>query len=170
MFPSRKRWTPSCRPTSPVQVLDPADPYSIGAMVGPEAFTEVRYLAHDKQLQALQLIPEIASEFKEVFGRESGGLLHPYRTEGAETVVVALGSVNGTIKDVVDALRDEGAAVGSVSICSFRPFPLAELKATRWPAPKTSSWWRRASRPAWAASWPRTSAWRCRKRRVRFTP
>lgn len=116
-------------PYDPVQVLDPADPYSIGAMVGPEAFTEVRYLAHDKQLQALRLIPEIASVFKDVFGRESGGLLHPYRTKGAETIVVALGSVNGTIKDVVDAMRDDGAAVGSVSICSFRPFPLAELKA-----------------------------------------
>lgn len=116
-------------PYDPVQVLDPADPYSIGAMVGPEAFTEVRYLAHEKQLQALRLIPEIADIFNDVFGRESGGLVHPYRTEGAETIVVALGSVNGTIKDVVDAMRDDGAAVGSVSICSFRPFPLAELKA-----------------------------------------
>jgi len=116
-------------PYDPVQVLDPADPYSIGAMVGPEAFTEVRYLAHDKQLQALKRIPEIASVFKDVFARESGGLLHPYRTDGAETIVVALGSVNGTIKDVVDAMRDDGTAVGSVSICSFRPFPLAELKA-----------------------------------------
>src|SRR5919206_578420 len=45
----------------PRQVLDPADPVSIGAMVGPEAFTEVRYLAHYKQLQALSLIPEIAT-------------------------------------------------------------------------------------------------------------
>jgi pyruvate ferredoxin oxidoreductase alpha subunit len=41
--------------------------------------------------------------------------------------VVALGSVNGTIKDVIDKMRDDGASVGSVSICSFRPFPLAEL-------------------------------------------
>lgn len=116
-------------PYDPVQVLDPADPYSIGAMVGPDAFTEVRYLAHDKQLQALQLIPEIASVFKDVFGRESGGLIHPYRTDGAETIVVALGSVNGTIKEAVDEMRDEGASVGSITICSFRPFPLAELKA-----------------------------------------
>lgn len=115
-------------PYEPVQVLDPADPYSIGAMVGPEAFTEVRYLAHEKQRQALQLIPEIAEVFKGVFGRESGGLIHPYRTDGAETIVVALGSVNGTIKEVVDEMRDEGMPVGSVSVCSFRPFPLAELR------------------------------------------
>lgn len=113
----------------PVQVLDPADPYSIGAMVGPDAFTEVRYLAHEKQLQALTLIPEIAGVFKEVFGRPSGGLIHPYRTEAAETVMVALGSVNGTIKDVVDEMREAGEAVGSIGICSFRPFPLDELRA-----------------------------------------
>lgn len=115
-------------PFEPVQVLDPAHPYSIGAMVGPEAFTEVRYLAHDKQLQALTLIPEIGSVFKDVFGRASGGLIHEYKTEGADTVVVALGSVNGTIKEVVDVMRADGAAIGSVSICSFRPFPLDELR------------------------------------------
>jgi len=112
----------------PVQVLDPAHPYSIGAMVGPEAFTEVRYLAHDKQLQALQLIPEIGQVFSEVFGRSSGGLIHEYKTEDAETIVVALGSVNGTIKEVIDVMRGDGLAIGSVSICSFRPFPLDELR------------------------------------------
>jgi pyruvate ferredoxin oxidoreductase alpha subunit len=114
-------------PFEPIQVLDPAEPYSIGAMVGPEAFTEVRYLGHEKQLQALRLIPQIASVFKDVFGRETGGLIHSYQAEDAETVVVALGSVNGTIKDVVDKMRGDGVSVGSVSICSFRPFPLQEL-------------------------------------------
>jgi len=116
-------------PFEPVQVLDPADPYSIGAMVGPDAFTEVRYLAHHKQLQALDLIPEIGAIFKDVFGRDSGGLVHSYKAEDADTVFVALGSVNGTIKDVVDQERQAGRSVGSVSICSFRPFPLEQLKA-----------------------------------------
>jgi hypothetical protein len=44
-------------PYVPRQVLDPAQPVSMGALVGPEAFTEVRYLAHHKQLRALELIP-----------------------------------------------------------------------------------------------------------------
>src|SRR6187431_2117901 len=73
----------------PRQVLDPDDPVTIGAMVGPEAFAEVKYLMHAKQMQALDLIPEIAAEFKEKFGRESSGLLHRYRSEGAETIVLA---------------------------------------------------------------------------------
>lgn len=112
----------------PVQVLDPADPYSIGAMVGPEAFTEVRYLAHHKQLEALSVIPEIAAEFKERFGRTSGGLLQSYRTAGADTIVVALGSVSGTIEEVIDDMRDRDVAVGAINIKSFRPFPLEELR------------------------------------------
>jgi pyruvate ferredoxin oxidoreductase alpha subunit len=74
-------------PFEPRQVLDPDDPVTIGAMVGPEAFTDVRYLAHAKQRQALDLIPEIAAEFASSFGRPTGGLLRRYRTEGAETIV-----------------------------------------------------------------------------------
>jgi pyruvate ferredoxin oxidoreductase alpha subunit len=116
-------------PYEPRQVLDPAEPVTIGAMVGPEAFTEVRYLAHAKQMQALDLVPEIASAFTQAFGRSSGGLLRRYRTEGAETVVVALGSVLGTIEDVVDGLRDRGERIGALGITCFRPFPLDEVRA-----------------------------------------
>ena len=110
-------------PYEPRQVLDPLEPVSIGAMVGPEAFEEVRYLAHVKQLQALDLIPEIAAEFAESFGRRSGGLVSSYRSEDADTVVVALGSVLGTIKDAVDDLRDRGERVGVVGHRLVPPVP-----------------------------------------------
>jgi pyruvate ferredoxin oxidoreductase alpha subunit len=116
-------------PYEPRQVLDPAEPVSIGAMVGPDAFMEVRYLQHFKQLQALDRIPQIAAEFREQFGRDTGGLLRTYRTEDAETIVIALGSINGTIQDVIDEMRDGGSKIGSVSICSYRPFPLAALRS-----------------------------------------
>ncbi len=115
-------------PFQPRQILDPAKPVSIGAMVGPEAFMEVRYLAHDRQMQALELIPQVAAEFKEVFGRESGGLLHTYHTEDAETIIIALGSVLGTIKDVVDERREKGEKIGVLGITSFRPFPLKAVE------------------------------------------
>ena len=113
----------------PRQVLDPAEPVSIGAMVGPEAFMEVRYLAHAKQRQALELIPAWAAEFRGIFGRDSGGLVHGYRLEDADTVVVALGSVLGTIKDTVDAMRDAGHRIGVLGITCFRPWPLAAVRA-----------------------------------------
>jgi pyruvate ferredoxin oxidoreductase alpha subunit len=116
-------------PFVPRQVLDPAEPVSMGAMVGPDAFMEVRYLAHHKQMRALDLIPQIGADFTARFGRDSGGLLRAYRCEDAETIVVALGSVNGTVQEAVDALRERGQHVGSVTLVAFRPFPLAALRA-----------------------------------------
>jgi pyruvate ferredoxin oxidoreductase alpha subunit len=113
----------------PRQVLDPDDPMTIGAMVGPEAFTEVKYLMHAKQMQALDAIPRIAADFAGAFGRDSGGLLRTYRTEDAETVILALGSVTGTIEDVVDELRDQGVRIGVVALKCFRPYPLDEVRA-----------------------------------------
>ena len=115
-------------PYEPVQLLDPKDPISIGAMVGPEAFTEVRYLQHYKQQLALRLIPQFAAEFKTQFDRDSGGLLRSYRAEDAELIVVAMGSVNGTIKDTIDEMRADGVPVGLVTLVSFRPFPTAALR------------------------------------------
>ena len=115
-------------PYEPRQVLDPTDPVSIGAMVGPEAFSEVRYLAHAKQMQALELIPKLAAQFKTIFGRDSGGLTHSYFTDDAETIVVAMGSILGTIKDVVDEMRQAGEKIGVLGIISYRPFPLEEVR------------------------------------------
>ena len=116
-------------PYEPRQVLDPDEPVTIGAMVGPEAFTEVRYLMHAKQMEALDVIPEIASTFSQAFGRSSGGLVRRYRSTDAETIVVALGSVLGTIEDVVDELRDQGVKIGALGITCFRPYPVEEVRS-----------------------------------------
>ncbi|AGX86537.1 transketolase C-terminal domain-containing protein [Candidatus Symbiobacter mobilis] len=112
----------------PRQVLDPDAPVSIGAMVGPEAFTEVRYLAHVKQMQALDLIPQVAEEFRKEFGRDSGGLIKTYHIEDASTIVIAMGSVLGTIKDTVDELRAQGVSIGVLGITSYRPFPISAIR------------------------------------------
>ena len=135
----------------PRQVLDPSEPVSIGAMVGPEAFMEVRYLAHAKQMQALGLIPAYAEEFRRVFARDTGGLMHTYRTNDADTVVVALGSVLGTVKDTIDEMRDAGER----SACSASPASGPGRSPRCRPRSRTraASWcWRRASRSASAAS------------------
>jgi len=128
-MPDRNQVQAYLPPFEPVQILDPADPVTIGAMVGPEAFAEVRYLSHHKHLQAVEVIPELASEFSKIFGRDSGGLIQTYRSEDAETVIVALGSVVGTIRDVVDEMREDGISVGAVKVISFRPFPMLALRA-----------------------------------------
>jgi pyruvate ferredoxin oxidoreductase alpha subunit len=107
----------------PKSQLSWENPTSIGAMVGPEAFTEVRYLAHLRQMDALVRIPEVAKSFKQRFGRDSGGLISSYRMDDATTAVIAMGSMLGTIKDAVDARRDLGERVGVIAVKTFRPFP-----------------------------------------------
>jgi pyruvate ferredoxin oxidoreductase alpha subunit len=115
-------------PYDPVQVLDPQNPISIGAMVGPDAFTEVRFLQHYKQNLALRLLPEFAAEFKARFGRASGGLLRTYRADDVGLLVIAMGSVNGTIKDTIDEMRADGIRIGLVTLVAFRPFPTNLLR------------------------------------------
>ncbi|HVX43576.1 MAG TPA: hypothetical protein VHC49_06810 [Mycobacteriales bacterium] len=109
----------------PRQSLDPAEPVSIGAMVGPEAFTEVRYLTQYQQSQALGVLPQLAERLGQQVGRKPA-MVEAYRTEGADTVVVTLGSVSGTAHDVADTF---GGEVGIVTLNMFRPFPHAALRA-----------------------------------------
>jgi pyruvate ferredoxin oxidoreductase alpha subunit len=117
---------PSFRPR---QVLDPDNPITIGAMVGPEAFTEVRFAAGARQIETLDVVEDVAARFAEQFGRASGGVLRPYRLDDAEIAVVALGSVVGAAQDVVDDLRSVGVAAGALEIGCYRPWPAASVRA-----------------------------------------
>ena len=120
---------PSSRRYEPRQVLDPADPYSIGAMVGPRGVRGGPLPgARPPARRRWAASRELGAEFAEAFGRDSGGLLHPYRSADAEVVVVAMGSVLGTIKDVVDTQRAAGRRIGAVGITSFRPFPIDAVR------------------------------------------
>ena len=132
-------------------------------MVGPEACTEVRYFAHAKQMQALELIPQVAAKFRRVFERDSGGPIKSDRADDAQTIVIALGSVLGTFKDTVDALRAEAVSLGVIGITSLRPFPISALRDTTANAQRiTSSWGCRSA----AAG---TAPTRYRRRRPRST-
>ena len=110
-------------PFVPQQLLDPDDPVTIGAMVGPEAFTEVRYLMQQRMDTAIGTVAEVAHDFREAFGRSSGGLVRGYRLEDADTVLVTLGSVAGAATEVVDELREQGIAAGTLTLTCFRPWP-----------------------------------------------
>jgi pyruvate ferredoxin oxidoreductase alpha subunit len=115
-------------PFDPRQRLDPDAPLTIGAMVGPEAFTEVRYLAHAGLQRALTAVPEITADFARSFGRGTGGLVHSYRLDDARLAVVAQGSVAGTLHEVIDDLRAGGIAVGALTVTTYRPFPVEAVQ------------------------------------------
>jgi pyruvate ferredoxin oxidoreductase alpha subunit len=71
----------------------------------------------------------LAGDLAAALGRQVPALLTPYKVDDAELVVVALGSVLGTLDDTIDELRDDGIRVGSLAVHSYRPFPAEALRA-----------------------------------------
>ncbi len=80
---------------------------------------------------AMQQVEDEVSETGKVWGDLTGrgyAALEYYRTEGAQVVIVTMGSMCGTTRDAVDALRDQGTAVGLLKVRQFRPLPVQTLR------------------------------------------
>ena len=107
----------------PLYKLDPANPISMGVLADPDFYMETRYAIQQTLKDTLDLIPKLNTEFAKVFGRNYQGLVEEYRTKDAERVIVAMGSVCGTIKEVIDGLRAKGKKIGLLKIITYRPFP-----------------------------------------------
>ena len=116
-------------PYRPADFLNVYDPKSFGMFADPNYYTEFRYQNHRALEAAKAVIPEISSEFGEVFDRDHGGLIEEYRCDDAEYALMAMGSVVGTLKDTVDDLRDDGVRAGAVKLRSYRPFPVDEIRS-----------------------------------------
>lgn len=110
-------------PYRPAQYLTTKNPLTFGVLADPDWYMETRYRLEQAMEDAKPVIDQVAIEFKNKFGRYSGGLVERYRLDDAETAVVSMGSVVGTIKDVVDELRDDGKKIGVLKMRTFRPFP-----------------------------------------------
>lgn len=100
----------------------------MGAMVGPEAFTEVRLLQQRKMYKALPVIERVTKEYRELTGRNSGGLVECYNCEGADVKIVMAGSSVGTALDEIERLSKEGYKVGIISLKAYRPFPYDAMR------------------------------------------
>ncbi len=113
----------------PEHVLDTRNPLSFGTFADPSAYTEFRYLQQKGMDVALGKIEKAAEDFKKIFGRYYGGLIEPYMAEDAEILLMAMGSVVGTIKDVIDKARSQGIKVGLIKVRTFRPFPVEVIRS-----------------------------------------
>ncbi len=111
----------------PRHIVDPRWPRGIGLFADPRFYMESRYILHRALEKSEETIKEVSSEFAKAFGRESGGFIKTYKLEEADVVVVSMGSVVGTIKELIDELEEEGKKVGLLQICSYRPFPRHEV-------------------------------------------
>ena len=107
--------------------LDPEDPMSLGTLADTESYLEIRHDMEIAMEHSLDDIEEVGKEFGDLFGRYYG-LIEEYKSEDADIILIAMGSLCGTIKDVVDKERENGKKVGLVRIRSYRPFPKDALK------------------------------------------
>ncbi len=114
-------------PFQPVNYLDVKDPKSWGSYAEEDMLMEFRYSIQEAMQYGKQRIKEVFSELSQITGRDHGGLIEAYRTDGAEVILVAMGSLAGTAKDAVDELRSAGKKVGLVKIRCYRPFPHEDI-------------------------------------------
>jgi pyruvate ferredoxin oxidoreductase alpha subunit len=108
--------------------LDPETPMTMGPIAMPNYYFEFKRQQEEAMRNALRVIQEVNEEYAKLSGRSYGdGLLEPYRLEDAETAIVCLGSTAGTVKTVVDDLREKGIKAGLLRIRTYRPFPAEEI-------------------------------------------
>lgn len=108
--------------------LDPEHPVTIGPLGVPEYYEEFRYMLQEDVLKSKEKIVEVDRAFVKKFGR-GYGLLESYRADDAEVILLTMGSLTGSIKEMVDEYRSHGERVGLVKVRAFRPFPARELEA-----------------------------------------
>ena len=114
-------------PFQPKHIVDPRWPRGIGLFADPRFYMETRYILHRAMEKSEKTIKKVSSDFAKKFGRDSGGFLKTYNLKGADLIIVSMGSVVGTIKDLIDQLKEEGKKIGLLQICSYRPFPRKEI-------------------------------------------
>jgi pyruvate ferredoxin oxidoreductase alpha subunit len=112
---------------TPYQRLDAADPISFGMYATPDYYHEFRYEIDNAAKRAKDVIRKAGKEFGTMFGRDYSAMVEEYRLEDAETAIVAMGSLCGTVKDSIDEMRAEGKNVGLLRIRVFRPFPSEDI-------------------------------------------
>ncbi|MFA5029147.1 MAG: pyruvate ferredoxin oxidoreductase [Patescibacteria group bacterium] len=115
--------------------LDVKNPLTLGAFATPAHYMEIRQELHDDLVASKNIMAKEMKEFKKVFGRLLT-LVEYYGDQSAETVIIAMGSVLGTIKETVDEINNStGGAhhgvpvqkVGVLKISCLRPFPVEEI-------------------------------------------
>ncbi|MFO7807027.1 MAG: transketolase C-terminal domain-containing protein [Candidatus Moraniibacteriota bacterium] len=108
-------------------LFDFENPKTFGPVALPNSYFEFRKQIYDAMEKAEDYFNETTKEFENFFGRKYEAI-EEYETKDAETIIVAMGSVCGTIKDTIDNLREKGEKVGLLKIRLFRPFPYKEIR------------------------------------------
>lgn len=103
-------------------------PYAIDNLTSPAIFTEIKRSQDLGMRAAAGVLDKRFAEFGKLFGRNYARVMCD-GTEDADTVIVCMGSMSGTVRHVVHQLRSEGKKVGIARVVCFRPFPKEEIAA-----------------------------------------
>jgi pyruvate ferredoxin oxidoreductase alpha subunit len=110
--------------------LDPANPMTMGPIAFPNYYFEFKRQQEEAMQNALDLIQKVNEDYAKLTGRSYGdGLLEKYQLDDAEVAVVCVGSTSGTLKTIVDELRQEGVKAGLLRLRTFRPLPVEALRS-----------------------------------------
>ncbi len=108
--------------------LDPDAPKSMGMLVTPDYFPEVRHSHHSALQNALAVIEETDADFEKAFGRASGGLLTVEGDAEARVGILAMGSTVGTLRAGMADFSEEAGPARLITLRSFRPVPTEALR------------------------------------------
>jgi pyruvate ferredoxin oxidoreductase alpha subunit len=112
----------------PYATLHPDKPLSMGCFNMPEIFTETMKAKDTALINSKKTIIKIWNEWEKQFGRAYKPV-ETYKTKGAETLILTMGSMGETASVAVDEMRKAGKPVGLVKLRLWRPFPTEELRA-----------------------------------------
>lgn len=101
--------------------LNPNHPVERGSAQNPDIFFQVRE-ASNPYYDAL---PAIVQDYMDKVNAKIGTdykLFNYYGAADAETIIIAMGSVNDTIEETIDYLLKQGEKVGVVKVRLYRPF------------------------------------------------
>ena len=125
-FPTQEEVDKFLPPYNPLYTLHPDKPVTMGAYGMPEIYTEAKYAQEMAIVQSKDTVIKVMDKFGKQFGRYYKPV-ETYNTENADTVFIALGSINENIKTAIDDLKEKGKELGLISLRLFRPFPEEEL-------------------------------------------
>ena len=116
-------------PYAPVHRLSTDHVESWGNVVTQDMFYRHRQDMETAMARVPALADELDQDWAQRTGRSYGGAVEAYRLDDAQTVIVTMGSLCGTVREAVDSLRAAGEAVGLVKVRLFRPLPVQRLRA-----------------------------------------
>jgi pyruvate ferredoxin oxidoreductase alpha subunit len=110
-------------------VLHPDNPVTIAPQVNEDWLMEIRRQTDEGMRQSREVIIEAHNDLKRIFNRdEENPFIEEYMTDGADVVLVGMGTLSLPLRVTVRRLREQGRKVGFVRVRWFRPFPDQELR------------------------------------------